>query len=178
MKEFKPLVIGIDAQPRGIAVGVLSINSGSYIGHNWYPLSGDTPAQLLCLAMNTVKCFGKYYSPLIAMVEEPTATRSPSSTLLYALHGVALATLYSYCSICDRIVVPAWKSSSGLNAWARGTGNDKHGVVVKDRIPEGVQHLLHIEIENPPVADIFDALGIALAAYNINQELMKVADGQ
>ena len=177
MKGYNPYVLGIDVQPRGIAAGVLSISDGSYVTHGWVELTGDTPASLMNLAIKRTALLGKHYKPLLAVVEEPTAMRSPSSTALYGLFGCVLGQLYSHSSLCYGIVVPQWKKLSGLNEWARDTKNDSKGVIKKAAIPEGVQHLLHEHDIDPPVADVYDALGVALAGYNINKELMEELNG-
>jgi Holliday junction resolvasome RuvABC endonuclease subunit len=164
-----PLVIGIDAQPRGLAIGAVNGKDGSYRGHLWIPFDHEPHEKMIHVAYEKAKEIISKLQPMIVTVEQPTAKRSKTTAILWGIYGAVVAGSYAYCDICESIVVPQWKSLSGLNKWAKKSGTIKKGFVPKDAIPLGMQEILGVPNDLNPL-DLYDALGIAYASYIRNEE--------
>jgi Holliday junction resolvasome RuvABC endonuclease subunit len=171
----KDIVVGIDAQPRGLAIGAVTLDGGEYFGHLWIPFDKDPHEKMIHLAYIKAEDICSKILPSIVTVEQPTARRSSSTAILWGIYGAVVAGAYSHCDICESIVVPQWKSLSGLNRWAKESGTIAKGFVPKESIPLGMQTILGVSDDLMPL-DLYDALGIAYASFLRNQD--RVVNGK
>lgn len=167
--------MGIDAQQRGLAVALVSAITGKYINHIWIPFpKGINHEEVIALAGEQARIIARKIRPLICTVEQPTAKRSPSTPSLWGIYGAVVAGVYPYTNSCESIVVSSWKSKAGLFKWAKDRGIMASGSIPKKDIKPAVVDLLGVSADFVP-ADIYDAIGIALASYNRNTERLKNA---
>lgn len=163
------IVVGIDAQPRGLAIGAVTLDGGHYVGHLWIPFNKDPHEKMIHMSYLKSYDICSKLLPSIVTVEQPTARRSSSTAILWGMYGGVVAGAYPHCDICESIVVPQWKSLAGLNRWAKESGIIEKGFIPKAAIPQGIQVLLGVSDELDPL-DIYDALGIAYASYIRNRD--------
>jgi Holliday junction resolvasome RuvABC endonuclease subunit len=166
--ENQRLIVGIDAQPRGLAIGAVDGKNGAYVGHLWIPFNHEPHEKMISVAYTKAAEMASKLLPMIATVEQPTARRSSTTAILWGIYGAVVAGIYPFCDICESIVVPQWKSLSGLNKWAKSSGVIEKGFVPKTSIPAGMQEILGVSDEMKP-PDIYDALGIAFASFKRNE---------
>jgi Holliday junction resolvasome RuvABC endonuclease subunit len=165
----EPFILGLDCQQRGLAFGMVSLASGQYLGYHWEPLQKGTHESITYWAWREASKWVSILRPRICTIEQPTAVKSPSSMTLWSIYGAVVAGAFPFSGACESIVVPSWKAKAGLNKWAKETGLITKGFIPKASIRDGVSALLSITNTITPV-DIYDALGIALGAYNRNIE--------
>lgn len=162
--------MGIDAQQRGLAIGIVSAIDGKFIDAAWIPFpKGAYHEEVITIAGEQARIIAKKVRPLICTVEEPTARRSPTTRTLWGIYGATIAGVFPYTNHCESIVVSSWKSKSGLFQWAKDNNLMSKGSLPKTKIKDGIIEIMELTEEFSP-SDIYDAIGIAYASYVRNNE--------
>ena len=164
------LAVGIDAQPRGLAITQLNLQDSSFIKVDWKELRLDVPIEEKIFgAYITALKYVKEYKPVLVTIELPMASQSSSSMALWGIYGAICAAVFPHCVLVEGIVPASWKKLSGLNAWAKETGNNtKNGIVDKKKIKDGVVALVDGVPSDLKPADLYDSIAIATAGLKRN----------
>ena len=175
-KYDEPVIMGIDAQQRGLAIGIVSASTGKFIDAAWVPFpKGAYHEEVITIANEQARIVAKKVHPLISTVEEPTARMSPTTRTLWGIYGAVVSGIFPYSNHCESIVVSAWKSKSGLFQWAKDRGILTKGNIPKVNIKDGIIDIMNLGETFSP-ADIYDAIGIAYASYVRNTERISTVE--
>jgi hypothetical protein len=168
------LVVGVDAQPRGLAVAQLHLETGAFISVEWVPTGGARLEEKVYLAYEAAHEVAELLQPCITVVELPTAVTSSSTMSLWGICGAVLSAFYPYSLIVEGIVPTSWKKYSGLNIYAKEQGRtSKNGIIEKLFIKEAIIALVpNVPSDLTPV-DLYDSIAIAKAGYERNNERVK-----
>lgn len=174
------VILGLDCQLRGLARAVLSADNNenldiiatSFIPFDMEISTGYERVYLQAFEQTLLSCIT--YFPTIIALEIPTASRSRSSYIINAFYGACAVGAAQYeainsSSLVMSLVVPTWKSKSGLNLAWKESGNK--GVIPKNAIPRLISQIYGAA--DGLSADEYDAIAIAAAAYRLNNERIK-----
>lgn len=168
------ILLGIDAQPRGLAIAEFSLETSQFKQVHWLEMTTnktieDTTFEIFSLSREILPIL----SPSIVYIELPAAMQSSSTMHLWCICGALIASSRLECTIVKGIVPTSWKKHSGLNRWAKENSIDKRGTIQKSDIPRGVTELAGLELEEDlSPKDLYDSIGIGLAGVNLNKELL------
>jgi hypothetical protein len=169
-----PVVVGVDAQPRGLAVAQLHLETGNFICVDWVPTGGTKLEEKIYLAYEAAHEVAELLRPCITVVELPTAVTSSSTMSLWGICGAVLSAFYPYSLLCEGIVPTSWKKYSGLNVYAKLTNRaTKNGVIEKHYIKDGVISIIPGVPKDLQPDDLYDSIAIAKAGLERNNELIK-----
>ena len=170
MASYNSIAVGIDAQPRGLAVAQLSLEDGAFISVDWYETNGDTLESKISQAHMVAQELATNLRPSITTIELPTAKQSSTFMELWGICGAVIAAFHPVSGICEGIVPTSWRKFSGLNQWAREEGVAERGAIPKKMIPLGVQQTTLLVPTDLTPPDLYDSIAIAKAGYLRNQE--------
>jgi hypothetical protein len=176
LKDKRTVVVGIDAQKRGLALSLVDAQTGEFINGRWMPLVCEPLEKRVGEAYDC--CFSflqtleEEYDILIIGIEYPTANVGTSSYILWLIAGAVVgAAANSSCDMIEGTVPLSWKKNSGLNVWARANDKANRGIIQKDAIKEGLLCLdPHVPEDLTPI-DMYDSIAIArgTALYNLEK---------
>jgi hypothetical protein len=171
MTQTSSIALGIDAQPRGLAVAQLDLETGRFIAVDWHPLPvplrlEETVSRIGQIAANVAGNL----KPTISTIELPTAKASNQFMALWCICGAVMAAVFPHSESTEGIVPISWKKYAGLNHWAKQHEQDKKGTIPKDLIPSAIMDLVPGVPANLEPVDMYDAIAIALAGLNRNLE--------
>jgi hypothetical protein len=177
LTDKRTVVVGIDAQKRGLALAFVDACTGQFINWEWMPLVCKSLEQIVGEAYNCCLSFlttlEEEYDVLIIGIEYPTANVGTSSYVLWLIAGAVLgAAANSSCDMIEGIVPLSWKKNSGLNEWGKINDKAKRGIILKDSIKDGLISLDPTIPENLMPLDIYDSIAIARATCLKNLELI------
>jgi hypothetical protein len=171
MNKDPYLAVGVDIQPRGLALGILDFDTLDYINSIWVPFGqGMFIEEASFYSWCDVSyALEKLHQVTLVTVELPAGGQSSSTMHLWCMCGAALAAAKNHCTLVQTMVPTEWKKYSGLNIWAKENGEDKKGVIIKGAVPDGMMSIIDAPVDLEP-NDLYDALALALAGILYNKE--------
>jgi hypothetical protein len=171
---FEYLAIGIDVQPRGLAIAHLDFDTMTLQNAEWHPLlqDGTIENSVYVAWIEATKAISKSDAIMIT-IEFPTAKASSQFMPLWCMCGAVIAAARENCNMVEGITPNSWKMYSGLNSWAKAAGVAKRGIIQKKDIPMGVYATCDGAISGLEPVDLYDSIAIGKAGIARNTERFK-----